>query len=69
MLGFIIVFAIFIPLMVWALSPRTTRKRKSPRGCVASADTTSLPRLAGTVASDLGSSCDAGSGSCDGGGS
>ena len=71
MLSFIIVFAIGVPLMIWALSPGPVRKRSPGHGHhpYPSADLMSLPPAAGVGSFHFGSGCDAGSGgSCDGGG-
>jgi len=69
MLSLLIVFAVAMPLMIWALSPAPVRKRKSSQGSLPPVDVMSMPPAASHGGFHLGSSCDAGSGSCDGGGS
>ena len=69
MLSFIIVFAIAIPLMIWALSPSPASKRRPTHIVHPPADLTSMPPAASGSDFHFGSSCDAGGGgSCDGGG-
>jgi hypothetical protein len=67
MLSVIVVFAIAVPLMIWALSPSPVRKRSVAQGHHPTADLTSLPPATGAGGLDVGSSCDAGGGGCDGG--
>jgi len=62
---FIVLAVVVVPFMVWALS--SVRKRKSSQVSSPAADTAPLPPVTGGF--HLGSSCDAGIGSCDGGGS
>jgi len=69
MLSLFIVFAIVVPLMIWALSPAPARKRKSSQGVAPPADMMSMPAAISAGSLPFGSNCDAGSGSCDGGGS
>ncbi len=69
MLSFIIVFAIAVPLMIWALSPSPPRKHRPSSTVHPPVDATSLPPAVGVGSFSSGSSCDAGSGGCDGGGS
>lgn len=68
MLSLLIVFAIVVPLMIWALSPATVRRRKSSQGSAPAADVVSMPAVAASSL-PFESSCDAVNGSCDGGGS
>ena len=69
MLSLLIVFAIVVPLMIWALSPATVRRRKSSQGSAPAADVVSMPPAVAASSLLFESSCDAGNGSCDGGGS
>jgi hypothetical protein len=69
MLSLFIVFAVAMPLMIWALSPAPVRKRKSSQGSLPPVDVMSMPPAGGLSGFHLESSCDAGSGGCDGGGS
>lgn len=69
MLSFFIVFAVAVPLMIWALSPATVRRRKSSQGPLPPADVMSMPPAISAGSLPFESSCNAGSGSCDGGGS
>ncbi len=66
MLNFLIVCAIGVPLMLWALSNGPRRKPAAGTGHP-SADASSLPPVAGGTF-DAGPGCDAGGGSCDAGG-
>jgi hypothetical protein len=66
MLSFFIVFAIAVPLMIWALSPGPVRRRR-PSSVPASVDSAYLPPVIG-ASLPSGSNCDAGSASCDSGG-
>lgn len=69
MLSFIVLFAIVVPLMIWALSPGAPSKRR-PRHTdqPAPADGMFVPPSAGAGDFHVGSSCDAGGGGgCDGG--
>jgi hypothetical protein len=69
MLSLLIVFAVAMPLMIWALSPAPVRKRKSSQGSLPPVDVMSMPPAASLSGFHPGSSCDVGSGGCDGGGS
>jgi hypothetical protein len=69
MLSFFIVFAVAVPLMIWALSPAPVRKRESSQGSPPPADVMSMPPAISVGSLPFGSSCDAGTGNCDGGGS
>ena len=71
MLSFIIVFAIAVPLMIWALSPSPSPKRRPTRvDQPAPSDGIFVPPSAGASDFHFGSGCDGGGGgSCDGGGS
>jgi hypothetical protein len=67
MLSLIIVFAIAVPLMIWALSPSPVRRRRASPGFHSPVDATSLPPAVAAGSLPFGSSCDAGGGGCDGG--
>jgi hypothetical protein len=68
MLSLIIVFAVAIPLMIWALSPSPAPKHRPTHIVHPPADLMSMPPSAGASDFHFGSSCDAGhGGGCDGG--
>ncbi len=68
MLSLIIVFAVAVPLMIWALSPSPAPKRRPTNIVHPPVDLMSVPPAAGADSFHYGLGCDAAhSGGCDGG--